>query len=264
MTIHLVDSHCHLDMLDTEAALPTIPAFIDRAMAEDVGYFLNVCVSISEFSKNLQTAMSYSNVVASVGLHPNDQDEEVDLQTLIDLAQHEKVVAIGETGLDYYRSTGDIEWQKDRFRRHIHAARTVKKPLIIHTRAAKQDTINILREEKAQDIGGVIHCFTEDWEFAKQALDLGFFVSFSGIVTFKNALDIQDAAGKVPMDRMLIETDCPYLAPVPKRGKPNEPAYLRHTAEFLAKMRQLSLDEFAATTTSNFFALFKGAVNPYV
>ena len=259
----LVDSHCHLNMLDA-TPVDSIDQYIQRGKDVGVGYYLNVCVSIRSFPDNLKTAMAYPCVGASVGLHPNETDEEVDIETLLELGQHEKVVAIGETGLDYYRTTGDVDWQRERFRRHIRAAKHLKKPLIIHTRAAKEDTISIMMEEDAQLVGGVMHCFTEDWAVAKQALDLGFYVSFSGIVTFKNATVIQETARKVPLDRILIETDSPYLAPDPKRGKQNEPAYVRYTAEYIAQMRHMTLDEFASRTTDNFFELFKGAVRPHV
>jgi TatD DNase family protein len=174
------------------------------------------------------------------------------------------VIAVGETGLDYFRSTGDVEWQRDRFRRHIQASIALKKPLIIHTRQANDDTLAIMQSEAASRVGGVMHCFTEDWQMAKRALDLGFYISFSGIVTFKNAEQIQETAKQVPLDRMLVETDAPYLAPQPHRGKPNEPGYVRHTAEFIAKMRGISLEELAAQTTQNFYHLFTGVTKQHV
>jgi TatD DNase family protein len=258
--VYLVDSHCHLNMLEGAS----VREYVSRAEESGVGYFLNVSVSMNEFPALLQTAEAYPNVSVSVGLHPNEQDEEVDTETLVELAQHPKVIAVGETGLDYYRSTGDLEWQKERFRRHISAAKLVDKPLIIHTRQAKADTFKILTEENAKQVSGVMHCFTEDWDAAKMALDLGFYISFSGIVTFKNATIIQEVAKLVPLNRMLIETDSPYLAPNPYRGKQNEPGYVRHTAEFLAELRHVSLEELAKQTTENFFTLFKGAPNPHV
>jgi len=178
---------------------------------------------------------------------------------LVTLARHPKVIAIGETGLDYFRSEGDLEWQRQRFRTHIAAARQTQKPLIIHMREATQDTLRILQEEHADSIGGVMHCFTEDWATAKAALDLNFYISFSGIVTFKSATLLQEAAKHVPLDRMLVETDSPYLAPVPFRGKSNQPAYVRHVAEFIAQLRNTSLEEIAAATSKNFFRLFKTA-----
>lgn len=255
----LVDSHCHLDLIGGDT---------DQVIAEakkcGVHTILNVCVSIKDFPKVLQAAESYLSVYASVGLHPNDQEEEITEAELIALAAHEKVIAIGETGLDYYRTTGEIAWQHQRFRAHIEAAKQLKKPLIIHTRQAKDDTIRIMQEEQAASIGGVMHCFSEDWDTAKKALDLNFHISFSGVVTFKNALDIQETAKQVPLDRILIETDAPYLAPVPHRGKPNVPAYVLHTATYLAALRGLSLEAFAEQTTQNFFELFKGALRPHV
>lgn len=258
----LVDSHCHFDLLDL--APDEIDDVIVRAQEHGVRHFLNVCVSLTDFPQVLATADAYPFVSASVGLHPNNQEEEVDAETLVRLATPEKVIAIGETGLDYFRSSGDLDWQRARFRTHILAAKQVNKPLIIHTRQAKDDTLAILKSEKADQIGGVMHCFTEDWETAKLALDLGFYISFSGIVTFKNATTIQEVAMKVPLDRMLVETDAPYLAPNPHRGKQNEPAYVHLTAEFIANLRNESVEKIAEHTTSNFFNLFKGAVRGHV
>lgn len=260
----LVDSHCHLNMLDLTPDAGDLNKVVARAQAQGVHYFLNVCVKLSDFHNILATANAYPFVSASVGLHPNETDEEADEVTLIKLGESPKVIAIGETGLDYFRSNGDLDWQRERFRRHIRAAKALKKPLIIHTREARQDTLAILQDEAANEVGGIMHCFSEDWETAKQALDMGFYISFSGIVTFKNALALQDIAKQLPMDRMLIETDSPYLAPQPLRGKPNEPAYVRHTAEYIATLKNLSLEDFAEQTTHNFFTLFKGAVKPDV
>jgi len=260
----LVDSHCHLDLLDLAPDHGDLNRIIERAQQNGVHYLLNVCVSLSEFPVILQTAEKYSFVGTSVGLHPNEQGDEVNEETLIKLAQHKKVVAIGETGLDYFRSTGDLEWQRERFRMHIRAAKKLKKPLIVHTRDAKEDTIRLMLEEGAAQAGGVMHCFTEDWTVAKQALDMNFYISFSGIITFKSAVTIQEVARQVPLDRILIETDSPYLAPVPHRGKPNEPSYVRYTAEYIANLRNLPLEAFAEQTTTNFFQLFSGAVRPHV
>ena len=178
---------------------------------------------------------------------------------MAELGQHERVVAIGETGLDYFRVEGDVEWQRERFRTHIRAARELDKPLIVHTRAAREDTLKIMAEERAADAGGVLHCFTEDWEMARRAMDMNFYVSFSGIVTFKNAQDLKDVARQMPIERMLVETDSPYLAPVPKRGKTNQPAYVRYVGEYIAGLREQSLEEFAAATTDNFYTLFNTA-----
>jgi TatD DNase family protein len=264
MLISLVDSHCHFDLLDLTPDHGEVESVVKRAQETGVQHFLNVCVSINDFPTVLKTAELFPFVSASVGLHPNYTDEEITTDELIQLAQHKKVVAIGETGLDYFRSTGDLDWQRERFRAHIRAAQAVKKPIIIHSRLAKDDTIAIMREMHADQVGGVMHCFTENWDMAKMAMDLGFYISFSGIVTFKNAADIQDVAKRMPLDRLLIETDCPYLAPNPHRGKPNEPAYLRHTAEFIAALRGVSLEDFSSQTTHNFFKLFTGAVNHHV
>jgi TatD DNase family protein len=260
----LVDSHCHLDLLDLAPDEQHLKTLIERAKENGVRYFLNVCITLSDFKTVLKTAETYPFVSATVGLHPNEQKEEVDTKTLVELAKHDKVVAIGETGLDYFRSTGEIEWQRERFRAHIRAAKEVNKPLIIHTRAAKEDTIRLMQEEDAAQVGGVMHCFTEDWSTAEEALKMNFYISFSGIVTFKNAQVIQEVAKLVPQDRILIETDAPYLAPDPHRGKANEPAYLRYTAEYLAALRNVPVEVLAEQTTQNFFRLFKGAVFPYV
>lgn len=259
----LVDSHCHLDLLDLPKE-DDVKKVVERAQAAGVHYLLNVCVSLAQFPKILKIVDAYDFIGASVGIHPNERAEEADEATLVRLGESPKVVAIGETGLDYFRSTGDLEWQRQRFRTHIHAAKKLRKPLIIHTRNAKEDTLRIMQEENARDIGGVMHCFSEDWEVAKRALDMNFYISFSGIVTFKNATTLQEVAKRVPLDKVLIETDSPYLAPNPHRGKPNEPAYVRYTAEYLAEMRALSLNEFAGQTTDNFFQLFNGAVRPHV
>lgn len=260
----LVDSHCHLDLLDLTEDQNDLNRVIARAQENHVHHILNVCVKLSDFPQLLKTAEAYSFVSASVGLHPNDADEDVDLQTLIELANNKKVIAIGETGLDYFRTTGNTEWQRDRFKTHIRAALNVQKPLIIHTRDASEDTLRIMHEENAEQISGVMHCFTEDWNIAKQALDMDFYISFSGIITFKTATVIQEVAKQVPLDRILIETDSPYLAPNPHRGKMNEPAFVRHTAEFIANLRNVSVDVIAEQTTNNFFNLFKGAVRPHV
>jgi TatD DNase family protein len=257
----LVDSHTHFELLHTEQEDNDTAGVITRAQAEGIQYFLNVSVKLSRFENILAPAVKYPFVFASVGLHPNDTEEEAATDELIRLGAHPRVVGIGETGLDYFRSSGELDWQRERFRRHIAAARTLKKPLIIHMRDATEDTLAIMREEKADEIGGVMHCFTENWEVAQKALALNFYISFSGIVTFKNAAHIQDAAQHVPLDKILIETDAPYLAPAPMRGKKNEPAYLRHTAEFIANLRGMAAETLADQTTQNFFTLFKGA-NP--
>lgn len=260
----LVDSHCHLNLLDLTPDQGDLNKVIARAEAAGVRYLLNVCVSLADFPVLLSTAEAYSSVGVSVGSHPNEQNEIVDAPLLVSLAKHKKVVAIGETGLDYFRTTDQLDLQQERFRAHIRAAKQIKKPLIIHTREAKEDTLKIMQEENAHEVGGVMHCFTEDWEAAQRALDMNFYISFSGVVTFKNATTIQEVAKKVPLERMLIETDSPYLAPIPYRGKPNEPAYVRHTAEYIAGLRNISLDTFAKLTSENFFRLFNGADRPNV
>ncbi len=260
----LADSHCHLDLLDLSAENGDVSQVVERARVSGVPYLLNVCVKLADFPTILKTAEKFPLVWTSVGSHPNETTEEATSEQLVKLAQHSKVIAIGETGLDYFRSTGDLDWQRERFRAHIRAAKATGKPLIVHTRDAKDDTIRIMREEKADEAGGVMHCFTEDWEMAQKALDLGFYISFSGIVTFKSAMTLQDVAQKIPLDRILVETDSPYLAPNPHRGKPNEPAYVRYTAEYLAALRSTHFEAFAQQTTDNFFNLFKGAVRPHV
>lgn len=260
----LVDSHCHLDLLHFKDDDDTLNQVITRARQSGVHYLLNVCVSLVSFPIILKIAEDYPFISVSVGLHPNEQEETVDVETLTSLARHDKVIAIGETGLDYFRSTGDLDWQRERFKAHIHAAKNTQLPLIVHTRDAKEDTIRILHDEGAEEVGGVMHCFTEDWETAKKALDMNFHISFSGIVTFKNATAIQEVAKQVPLDRILIETDSPYLAPNPKRGTSNEPSYVKYTAEYIANLRNIPIEEFAEHTTQNFFKLFRGAVRPHV
>jgi TatD DNase family protein len=227
-------------------------------MAENrVTHALCIGVNLPELPGVLQLAADHPNIYASVGVHPDvEGTREPSVDTLTELSRRDKVVAIGETGLDYFRVSGDLEWQRNRFRTHIRAARECGKPLVIHTRSAAADTLAIMREERAGEAGGVMHCFTESWDVARGALDLGFHISFSGIVTFKNAQEIKDVARRVPLNRMLIETDSPYLAPVPFRGKLNEPAYVRYVAEEIARLRDISVEEVAAATSTNFFRLF--------
>jgi TatD DNase family protein len=255
--MQIVDSHCHINF---EELASDIPGLLETAAANDVTSMLCISVTLEDYPQVLALAEEYPNIYASVGVHPNvDEGEDPSIERLVELGANEQVVAIGETGLDYFRSEGDLGWQQARFRRHIEAARQLDKPLIIHTREAAADPIEILRQEKAEQPGGVIHCFTEDWDFAKQALDIGFYISFSGILTFKSAKQIHEAAKKVPMDRILVETDSPYLAPVPHRGKTNQPAWTRHVAEFLAELRGIPIEAVAAQTTENFYRLFKQA-----
>lgn len=229
--------------------------------ANHVGWALCAGVTLERFPTMLDIVRTAPNLFAAVGVHPDTEEDarEADLETLVRLADDPKVVAIGETGLDYYRLTGDLEWQRERFRTHIRAAKACGKPLIIHTRAAAADTVRILREEGAEEVGGVFHCFTETAEVARQALDLGFHISFSGIVTFKNAVDLKAVAQWVPLNRLLVETDSPYLAPVPYRGKTNQPAYVLHVAEEIARLRELPLEAVAQASTANFFRLFSHA-----
>ncbi|MEZ5540734.1 MAG: TatD family hydrolase [Pseudomonadota bacterium] len=254
----LVDSHCHLDMLDLAPFGGSLDGVLTAARASDVGHFLCVAVNLEDFPAMLRIAESHADVTASVGLHPNERGgREPSIDDLVQLARHPRVVAIGETGLDYFRSEGDLGWQRERFRRHIAAARESGKPLIIHSRDAGADTIDILADERADEIGGVMHCFTGDWELARQAMALNFHISFSGIVTFRSATILQEVARRLPLERMLVETDCPYLAPVPHRGKPNQPAWVRHTAECIAGLRGESYDTIAAATTANFRTLFR-------
>ena len=229
-------------------------------MANEVGHALCISVTLPDFPQVLALAETNANFFASVGVHPDYENiEEPSVAGLLALADHDKVVAIGETGLDYFRLTGDLEWQRTRFRTHIQAAIQCEKPLVIHTRNAAADTLRIMREENAQQVGGVMHCFTESLEVALEAIELGFYISFSGIVTFKNAVAIKEVARQVPLNRMLIETDSPYLAPIPYRGKTNQPSYVKHVAEEIAKLRGISFEEVATATTENFFQLFKHA-----
>jgi TatD DNase family protein len=254
----LVDSHCHLDMLNLEN--DSLDQVLDAARENGVGHLLCVSVSLERFERMLALIGDRPGISVSVGVHPDGIDVmDPDEDQLVALAAHKKVVAIGETGLDYFRVEGDTQWQRERFRNHIRAARSAEKPLIVHTRAARDDTLRLMREEQAASAGGVMHCFTEDWDMARQALDMNFYISFSGIVTFKSAESLREVARKVPDDRILVETDSPYLAPVPMRGKENRPAYVRHVAELVATLRGVSFDALAEQTTENFFNLFRTA-----
>jgi len=253
----LIDSHCHLDRLDLAPYHQDFSQFLRETRQQGIDHMLCVGISLEKYPAMRALAEGHDEISVSVGVHPNERDcREPSAEELLEWAHDPKVVAIGETGLDYFRSEGDLGWQHERFRTHIRAARKVRKPLIIHTREARADTLRILREEGAEEVGGVLHCFTEDWETARQALDLNFGISFSGIVTFRNAAQIQDAARRVPDDRFLIETDSPYLAPMPHRGKPNYPAYVRHVAEFLAGLRQTTFETIAEQSSRNYWELF--------
>ncbi len=253
----LVDSHCHLNLIDYKALGVEMDAVIEAALKNGVEHMLCVGTTLHDVDTILAIANSNAHISASVGLHPNEPIEvEPSIEHLIVLVADPKVIGVGETGLDYYRSSGDLSWQKERFSNHIHAAKASHKPLIVHTREAKKDTLDILKAEGADTIGGVMHCFTEDWETAKKALDLNFYISFSGILTFKNAVELQAVAKLVPIDRILIETDSPYLAPIPYRGKINQPRYVKQVAEFMAQLRNISFEEVAMKTTENFYRLF--------
>ena len=260
MTVQFVDSHCHLDRVDISGYGDDFGRFVAETGDAGVSHMLCVSIDLERYPAMLSLVEPFDNISVSVGVHPNDRDRhEPEAGELVELASHPKNVAIGETGLDYFRTSGDVEWQRERFRIHIRAARECHKPLIIHTRDAREDTIRIMREENADAAGGVMHCFTESWEMAEQALEMGFYISFSGIVTFNNAADLREVAKKVPLDRILVETDSPYLAPVPLRGKPNEPRHVIRVAETIAELRGMPVEEFAAITTDNFFRLFSAA-----
>lgn len=251
-----IDSHCHLNFPDLRAQLPDV---LERMRAAGVGHALVVSVNLRDWPGLMELVEQHPFLRASVGVHPDNDPEDDDgaeptLDDLVGRAAHPRVVAIGETGLDYYRLGEPLEWQRERFRTHIRAAHATGLPLIIHTRAAAEDTLRLMREERAP--GGVMHCFTESWEVAEAAMALGFYISFSGIVTFKNAVALQDVARRVPLDRMLIETDSPYLAPVPYRGKQNDPSKVVHVAEKIAQLRGVPVETIARASTDNFFTLF--------
>ena len=253
-----IDSHCHIDFPELADRLPDI---LLKMKDNQVSHALCVSVTMPEFPQVLALAEAHPNIYASVGVHPDYEDTvEPTVDELVTLARHPRVVAIGETGLDYYRLTGELEWQRQRFRTHIRASRESRKPLIIHTRSASDDTLRIMREEKAGSadggVAGVMHCFTESLAVAEAAMAMGFYISFSGIVTFKSAKELQAVARAVPLERMLIETDSPYLAPVPMRGKTNEPGFVRHVGEFLADLKGVPLATLAAATSANFHTLF--------
>jgi TatD DNase family protein len=253
----LVDSHCHLNFPELAE---NIDAIRQSMFDAQVGHALCVSVTLDKFPEVLSLAMQFDNFYASVGVHPDYEDiQEPTIEELLNLSKHPKIIAIGETGLDYFRLTGDLEWQRKRFRTHIKAAVLANKPLIIHTRSAAADTLRIMQEEGANRVGGVMHCFTENLEVALAAIDMGFYISFSGVVTFKNAAQLKQVAQAIPLNRILVETDSPYLAPIPFRGKTNQPAYVKYVAQEIANLRGISLDEVMLATTQNFFNLFKYA-----
>lgn len=252
-----IDSHCHLDRIDLTPYQNDFAVFMQEVQKQNIQHLLCIAIDLESYPAMFDLVKDYPAISLSVGVHPNEQDgREPSFAELMELGHDKKVVAIGETGLDYFRSSGDLDWQHQRFKTHIQVAKALHKPLIIHTREAAADTLKILAQEGADEVGGVIHCFTEDWEFAQKAMELNFYISFSGIVTFKNALAIQDAARRVPADRFLIETDSPYLAPTPFRGKPNYPTYVQYVAQQLAILRGTTIEEIAAQSTANYYALF--------
>jgi TatD DNase family protein len=253
-----IDSHCHIDF-DEFAEQEN--SLLENMRESKVSHALCVSVNLRDWPRVHGLALRHDNLFASAGVHPDHEPDadEVTEADLLALAAKPRVVAIGETGLDYYRLTGDLEWQRQRFRTHIRAAKACAKPLIIHTRSAAADTIATMTQEDAGRVGGVMHCFTESWAVAKAALDLGFYISFSGIVTFKSAADLREVVRQVPLERMLIETDSPYLAPVPHRGKTNQPAYVKYVAECVGAIKNLPVEHIAEATTKNFFELFKDA-----
>lgn len=253
-----VDSHCHLDFPELAAERGQVLALME---ANRVTHALTISTTLTTLPDVLKVAEAHPRIFASVGVHPDEERDgrEVTVEELLEFARHPKVVAIGETGLDYYRLVEPLDWQRERFRVHIRAAKACGKPLVIHTRNAADDTLRIMREEAACQAGGVMHCFTETTAVAEAAMEQGFYISFSGIVTFKNARDLKETARAVPLERMLIETDAPYLAPTPYRGKLNQPGYVKHVAEEIAALKGISVEEVAAATTANFFRLFTAA-----
>jgi TatD DNase family protein len=253
----LVDSHCHLDFPDFADDFSQL---LDLMQKNEVACAVCIGVNLEDFPRVLSLAEAHPFIFASVGVHPEAVDvREPTVSELVRLAQHPKVIAIGETGLDYYWHKDAPEWQRERFRVHIRAAREAGKPLVIHNREATADTLRLMGEEKAVEAGGVLHCFTETWEVAEMALAMGFYISLSGIVTFKNARTVKEVARRVPLDRLLVETDAPYLAPVPYRSKLNQPGYVKYVAEEIARLREIPFAELAAATTDNFFRLFRQA-----
>ncbi len=252
----IVDSHCHIDRVELDKFGGSIDSLIDHAKTLNVEEFLCVCIDLENFSSVYEIAKQHPEVYASVGVHPTEQGgEDPTTERLVSLANQEKIIAIGETGLDYFHVKKDeADWQRERFARHISASKITDKPLIIHTRDAKKDTIDIMKSENASS--GVMHCFSEDWQTAKAAMDMGFYISFSGIITFNSASDLREVVKKVPMDRILVETDSPYLTPVPYRGKTNAPGYTYYVAEKVAEIKNISVNEVAEQTTKNFKKLF--------
>ncbi|ODP99847.1 TatD family hydrolase [Salinivibrio sp. DV] len=255
----LIDSHCHLDKLDYDALHQNVADVLDKAKARGVDYFLSVGVTLDSFPAMLEMIRPYPEVFASCGVHPLDIENGFDYDRLKALAADDRVVAIGETGLDYHYQPELAEQQQEIFRQHVRLAVELNKPLIIHTRTAREDTLTILREEGAERVGGVLHCFTESYEMAEAAIELGFYISISGIVTFNKATELKEVVRRLPLERLLVETDSPYLAPVPYRGKQNQPAYVREVAEYIALLKGETVETVCDVTSRNFFALFSGA-----
>ncbi|QGM81502.1 TatD family hydrolase [Otariodibacter oris] len=256
--LFIIDSHCHLDSLDYETRHKNVDEVIENAKARGVQRFISICTTLGSFENMKKLTAHRPEVSLSCGVHPlNVEDEPFDYARLLESAKDPRVVAIGETGLDYHYTPETKELQQSIFQQQIHIANEVNKPLVIHTRSAREDTMQLLIENNAEKCGGVLHCFTEDWNMAKRALDIGFYISISGIITFKNAEDLREVVKKVPLDRLLVETDSPYLAPIPYRGKPNQPAYVREVCEYLATLKGVSVEEMAQTTTQNVQRLFK-------
>lgn len=255
----LVDSHCHLDRLDYKEKHNGIADVIGKAQAKGITHLLSVCVTLDDYPAMAELIAPFEQVSSTCGVHPLYKEAVMDEALLMEYASSDKVVAIGETGLDFFYSPETKDWQIDAFRRQIRVAKKLNKPLIIHTRGARQETLDILKEEGADQVGGVLHCFTESIEMAEEAMKMGFYISVSGIVTFKNAKELQEVIKAVPLDRLLVETDSPYLAPVPHRGEENEPAYTHDVARFVANLKGVSYEKLAEVTTHNYFSLFKGA-----
>lgn len=255
--LFIIDSHCHLDSLDYETRHRNVDEVIENAKARGVHHFISVCTTVGRFEAMKNLTSHRNDVSLSCGIHPlNVEDEPFDYDRLFQFAQDPKVVAIGETGLDYHYTPETKALQQSLFVQQIEIANKLNKPLIIHSRSARQDTMDILEQHNAEKCGGVLHCFTEDWAMAKRALDIGFYISISGIITFRNAEELREVVRKVPLDRLLVETDSPYLAPIPYRGKPNQPAYVRETCEYVATLKGVSMEELARITTENVQHLF--------
>ncbi|WP_370978831.1 TatD family hydrolase [Agaribacterium sp. ZY112] len=261
----LVDSHCHLDRLKLEAYGGDLTKALDAARERDISAMLCVCISEENKQAVLDIAAQHDDIFASVGVHPSDVNARIySVEELVEWSKAPKVVALGESGLDYYYTKDSAQVQQQSFINHLQAGAQTNLPVIVHTREAKADTLALIKEHGATDSAGVLHCFTEDWEMAEKALDLGYYISLSGIVTFKNAENLREVAKKVPLERLLVETDSPYLAPVPYRGKPNEPKFVREVAQFIADHRGISLEALAEATTENFYNLFNRAVTTSV